>query len=397
MNNWLRLIFGSHLTLRHFAWLTIAASLALSVIGIYCIDVATVAEPAPGLSGPAMRQAVYLVVGIAGAFFVALPDYRIIRVFAWPALWVVLALLVFLLIPFVPTWLVRPYNGARSWINFGFMDFQPAEVAKIAYVLVMADYLRFRRNHRTFLGLLPPALITFIPVGLITLQPDLGSASLFIPALGAMLVAAGAKLKHLVIIVLLAALAGPAAYPLLQDHQKERIVGLVNLIRGSSEGHDTINYQSITAMTLAGAGEVTGLPDPLSRAVVHYNYLPERENDMIVAVVLNRFGLIGGLSLLALYGLWFLGAFATAAISREPFARLVIVGLIAIIAAQMFINLGMALGFLPIIGITLPYVSHGGSSMLTVWLITGLILNIAMRPDQRLLRPAFEFRDEEEI
>lgn len=396
MSSWLRLIFGSHLTLRHFAWLTIAASLALSVLGIYCIDVATAVEPAQGLSGPATRQAVYLVVGIAGAIFVAMPDYRIIRVFAWPALWVVLALLVFLLIPFVPTWLVRPYNGARSWINFGFMDFQPAEVAKIAYVLVMADYLRFRRNHRTFLGLLPPALITFIPVGLITLQPDLGSASLFIPALGAMLVAAGAKLKHLVIIVLLAALAGPAAYPLLQDHQKERIVGLVHLIRGSSEGHDTINYQSITAMTLAGAGEVTGLNDPLSRAVIHYNYLPERENDMILAVILNRFGLVGGLSLLALYGVWFLGAFATAAISREPFARLVVVGLIAIIAAQMFINMGMALGFLPIIGITLPYVSHGGSSLLTVWLITGLILNIAMRPDQRLLRPAFEFRDEEE-
>src|SRR5690606_9849496 len=105
------------------------------------------------------------------------------------------------------------------------------------------------------------------------------------------------------------------------------------------------NYQSLTAMTLAGAGQVDGLNDPMSRAVVHYNRLPERHNDMIVAVVLNRFGLLGGLSLLALYGLWFLGAFATAAISREPFARLVVVGLIAIIAAQMFINLGMALGF----------------------------------------------------
>src|SRR5690606_16347422 len=263
MRDWLRLIFGSHLTLRHFAWLTVAASLALSVIGIYSIDVATSVEAGPGLSGQAMRQAIYLVVAIAAAAFVALPDYRIIRVFAWPAMWLVLALLIFMLIPFVPTWLVRPYNGARSWINFGFMDFQPAEIAKIAYVLVMADYLRFRRNHRTFLGLLPPALITFIPVGLITLQPDLGSASLFIPALG-----------------------GPAADPLLKDHQKERIVGLANLIRGSREGHDTINYQSLTAMTLVGAGQVDGMNDPMSRAVVHYNRLPERHNDMILAVVI---------------------------------------------------------------------------------------------------------------
>jgi cell division protein FtsW (lipid II flippase) len=301
---------------------------------------------------------------------------------------------VVLLVPFVPASIVTPRNGARAWINLGPVDFQPGEVAKIAFVLVLADYFRYRKNHRTFLGLIPPALITLIPVGLITLQPDLGTALLFIPCLFAMLVAAGAKLKHLAVIVLVGILAGPMAYPMLKPHQKQRIVGLINMVQGSPEGADDINYQSLTAVRLAGAGEINGMPDAKSRAVVHFNHLPERHNDMIFAVIVNRFGLIGGLGVLGLYAVWFLGALLTAALCKDPFGRLVVIGVTVIIAAQMFINVGMNLGLLPIIGLTLPFVSYGGSSILTVWIMTGLVLSVAMRPPARLSRPTFEFGDE---
>lgn len=394
----LHALLGGDVTLRHAGWLCALAALTLSALGIYIIDLGVT----PGITGIEVardeqilpyKQIFFLSVGAIAAAIVALPHSRYVRLIAWPAMFVVLGLLVFLLIPGVPRWLVAPRNGARAWINVGPLDFQPGEVAKIAVVLVLADYFRYRNNHRTFLGLVPPALITLVPVALITLEPDLGTALLFVPCLFAMLIAAGARLKHLVAIILIGILAGPLAYPLLKPHQQQRIVGLINMIQGSPEGADDINYQSLTAVRLAGAGGLTGLPEAKSRAIVHFNRLPERHNDMIFAVIVNRFGFLGGIGVMALYLLWMTGAMITAARCKDPFGRLIVVGFTTIIAAQMFINIGMNLGLLPIIGLTLPFVSYGGSSMLTVWLMTGLVFGIAMRPPSRLARPSFEFDD----
>jgi cell division protein FtsW (lipid II flippase) len=271
------------------------------------------------------------------------------------------------------------------------VDLQPAELAKIAYVLVMADYLRFRENHRTILGLIPPALITFVPVALITLQPDLGTALLFAPVVFAMLIAAGARLKHLSIVVLVAMLAAPAAFPLLKPHQKARIVGLIHMVQDPLAGADDINYQSTTAQRLAGAGGLHGVSDVHSRALVRFNKLPERHNDMIFAVIMNRFGLMGGVLVLVLYVVWFTGAYLTAAMCQDAFGRLLVVGFSGFILAQTFINIAMTIGMLPIIGLTLPFVSYGGSSMLTVWVMTGLVFGVGIRRSKRFARPSFEF------
>lgn len=397
-----RILIGSDLTFLNGAWLCVLAGLGLSLIGLYAIDLGThwTAGP-PGesaapltLGGIVARQAIFFAVGLVAACSVALPHYRFVRLFTWPLMLLTIGLLIFLLLPFVPASLVTPRNGARAWIDLGPVDFQPAELAKIAYVLVVADYLRFRQNHRTLTGLIPPALITFVPVALITLQPDLGTALLFVPAIFAMLIAAGARLKHLSIVVLIALMAAPAAFPLLKPHQKARIVGLIKSIQDPQHGADDINYQGDTAKRLAGAGGVDGLSDAKARALIRFNRLPERHNDMILAVILNRFGLAGGLLVLILYVIWFTGAYLTAAASPDPFGRLIVVGFAAIMAAQTVINLGMTLGILPIIGLTLPFVSYGGSSMLTVWLMTGLMLGVGLRRRQRFARPAFEFDDQ---
>ncbi len=386
------------MTFRHAAWLCVLAAAALSILGIYIIDLG-VSPNIPGVETPpadallVTKQTLFLFVGLFAAAMASLPHYRHIRLLAWPAMLVVIALLVFLLLPGVPSSIVTPRNGARAWINLGPLDFQPGEVAKIAVVLVLADFFRYRSNHRTLTGLLPPTLITFVPVGLITLEPDLGTALLFVPCLFAMLVCAGARSKHLGAIVLIATLAGPLAYPVLKPHQQQRIVGLINMIQGNPEGADDINYQSLTAVRLAGAGGLSGLSDEKSRAVVHFNRLPERHNDMIFAVIVNRFGLLGGLGVMGLYALWMLGALLTAARCKDPFGRLIVVGFTVIIASQMYINIGMNLALLPIIGLTLPFVSYGGSSMLTVWLMTGLIFGVGLRPPARLSRPSFEFDD----
>lgn len=376
-----------NLSIVHWGWVTLLTSLALSLIGLYAIDIAEAATLERSPSGTTIRQAIFLGVGMSAAAFIAVPHFRLLRFVAWPAYIACIGLLVFLLVPIVPESIVTPRNGARGWINMGFADFQPAEVTKIAFALTVAGFLRYRREHTRLRGLVAPGLIAALPVGLITIQPDLGSASLFVPSLFAMLLAAGARLRHLVLIVLIATAAAPASWPLLRPHQKVRIVGILQQIRGSDEGAQDINFQSFTAQRLVGAGRLSGNPDTSSRALVRYNRLPEAHNDMIFAVICLRFGLLGGALVLLLYFIWVCSALATAWSCREPFGRVLIVGLTAFVGTQALINIGMTVGLVPIIGVTLPFVSYGGSSMLTSWLMTGLVMNVGFRrPDSSMIR-----------
>lgn len=376
-----------NLSIVHWGWVTLLASLALSIIGLYAIDIAEASTIERSPSGTTIRQAIFLGVGVGAALFWTVPHFRLLRFIAWPAYIACVGLLIFLLVPFVPESIVTPRNGARGWINMGVTDFQPAEVTKIAFTLTIAGFLRYRREHTRLRGLVAPGLIAAVPVGLITLQPDLGSASLFVPSLFAMLLAGGARLRHLVLIVLIATAAAPASWPLLRPHQKTRIVAIMQQIRGSDEGAQDINFQSFTAQRLVGAGRLTGNSDASSRALVRYNGLPEAHNDMVFAVICLRFGLLGGLAVLLLYLIWAASALMTAWYCREPFGRVLIVGLTAFIATQALINIGMTVGLVPIIGITLPFVSYGGSSMLTSWLMTGLVMNVGFRrPDSTMVR-----------
>lgn len=384
----------SVLRVANAGWLTLISAGLLTLIGVLAIDIADGrAGAARLLDGESLKQAIFALIGLSGAMVVALPHYRLVGIVAAPAMALSVVLLVFLLVPGVPSSIVTPRNGTRGWINLGFVDFQPSEVTKIAYVLLVARYLRFRREHRTFRGLIPLGVLTAIPVGLIMLQPDLGTASLFAPSLFAMLLAAGARLRHLTIIVVAAMLAGPAMYPFLRPHQKTRIVGLIRQMQGDRTTASDINYQAYTAQTLAGAGGLAGVGDDRARLLIDLNPLPESHNDMVIAVVSLRWGFLGALGVVGLTGVWVLGALVTAAQCKEPFGRLVCVGLAAFVAAQTAINVGMNIGLLPIVGITLPLVSYGGSSLLTVWLMTGLVFNVALHRPRPPYRPSFEWDD----
>ncbi len=373
------------------AWGCLLAALALSLLGVYAIDLAERADPADPISHAATKQLFFIALGAGACLSLAVIHYRFAAYIATPAMLLTIALLVFLLLPFVPTSIVSRRNGARAWIDLGVFLVQPAELAKIAVVLAVARFLRYRSQHRRLLGLVPPALITAVPVALIILQPDLGSASLFIPALFAMLLAAGARIRHLALIVAVALIIGPATYPVLRPHQQERIVALIRQIEGDRTTARDINFQSFTAQDIAAAGGVTGSPDPRTRSLVHYNRLPEAHNDMIFAVITNRFGLAGALATLALILTWVLCALATSAMTRDPFARLICVGLAAFIATQALVNIAMNIGLMPIIGITLPFVSYGGSSIIASWLMTSLVLAVGTHRALPPYRNSFEF------
>lgn len=390
-----RNMLGINSTVRHAAWLCVLAGLCLTLVGVYAIDLGAHDPPTGPLpitiEGVAFKQLIFLGAGLFAAACMAIPHYRWVRMLAWPAMIGVIGLLVFLLIPFVPASIVRPRNGARAWIDFGAFDLQPAELCKIAFVVVAAQTLRFRENQRTFVGLILYGVLAGVPMGLILLQPDMGTVLLFVPVLFAMLFISGARWKHLSIVVLCAMLAAPAAYPLLKPHQKKRIEGLVLMMKDPRRGANDINYQMMTAKTLAGSGQVFGQNDDRARSLIKFNRLPERHNDMIFPIIVSRFGLVGAIGIGILYAIWFVGAYFTAAFSKDPFARLLVVGFMTFMAAQTFVNVGMTIGILPVIGVSLPFVSYGGSSMLSSWMMTGLIVNVAMRRQSSLARPSFEF------
>ena len=331
--------------------------------------------------------------GIAAA--VAVPNYRRVGPYAIVLYAAMLCLLVFLLIPFVPSSIVRARGGARAWIDLGPLDLQPSELMKVAYILLLAWYLRYKKNHRTLKGLLWPAAITAVPMGLIMLQPDLGTAVLFIPALFFVLIAAGAKLKHLSLAVLIAMLGAPAVYPVLKPHQQQRIVGLLLQVRGDAREDMDINMQPVTSKRLTGAGGLFGRSETETRALHHFNALPERHNDMVFAPVVTRFGFVGGIAVIGLCVAWCVGALLTAGVCGSPFGRLACVGAVGFFFAQTVINIGMSMGMVPIIGITLPFVSHGGSSMIAQWLMSGLVLSAALHRGGYEMGQRLNFEDAE--
>ena len=370
--------------MRSVGWLCVVAAGLLSILG--AVAIGTVPP-----SNLAYTHLAHLVIGLAAAVVVVIPHYRLTQKLSYPLLGVVVLMLIFVLIPWVPESIVRPRNGARRWINVVVTDFQPSELAKIAWVLALASYLRYRENYRRVLGLLLPLAITFIPMALILIEPDLGTALLFLPTLFAMLVAAGAKLRHLAAVIVTGLALALPMYTLLQPHQKDRINAMIAQAVGDDQYINDIGFQGDRAMTLVGAGQWTGVGRKHAAALVTFNALPEDHNDMIFAVVTCRWGVLGAAAVWGVFLVLCGSGLLIAAQCKDPFGRLVCVGLVAIFFSQMAINTGMTIGIMPITGMTLPFVSAGGSSLVSAWIMVGLLVNIAMRRQRYLAREAFDF------
>ncbi|MEM8737348.1 MAG: FtsW/RodA/SpoVE family cell cycle protein [Planctomycetota bacterium] len=382
-----------------FGWLTLAAAGGLVLLGITAIQ--TIAP------GEAATQKRNLAIALLGMLAMLLPHPRLIGALAYPMFGLALALLIFVLLPFVPESIVKPINGARSWINLRVMNFQPSEMAKLTFVLALAWYLRYRDSHRSLLGLLGPFFIMLVPVGLIIVEPDLGQSLAFGPTLLVMLIAAGAKLRHLFSIVglgvlvvainvglVLASPFGEAQTnlaPWLQTHQQRRITSMIKLASGDTSEVQTDAYQQHKAMTLSGAGGLHGFGAERTATLFRFYDLPEAHNDMIYAVIINRWGMLGGLAVMGLYLTLIGSMLAVAATTKDPVGRLACVGFAAIFLSQAVINIGMTIGVLPITGITLPLVSYGGSSLLFSFMMVGLVLNFASRRPTYMTRESFEF------
>ena len=307
-------------------------------------------------------------------FLVTTVPWRRLRNIGPVLLVVCLGLLVLVL--FMP-----PINGAHRWIPLGLMDFQPSEPARLALIMALASWLMYRENQSTIRGLVPPFVITLLPLLLILREPDLGTAMLFLPILYAMLFAAGARTMHLVV----AALIGVALLPLLwqqmTSEQRSRIIMLFNQVDGGTApaGDGFHLHQSKQVLALGGIRGSTWNDEPIIDDATAWR-LPAARTDFILSIIGERYGLAGVSFVLLLYALLVWRGLSAAVKTKDPWARLVAVGIVTMIGVQAVINSSMTVGLMPITGMTLPFCSYGGSSLLSFSVAVGLLMNIAMRP-----------------
>ena len=171
-------------------------------------------------------------------------------------------------------------------------------------------------------------------------------------------------------------------------------MALVAQVQGDNRYENDIGYQGARSMTLEGAGGLKGHDADHASMLLRYNHLPERHNDMIFTVICTRWGVFGALATWGAYLSFMLGGFLVALRSTDPFGRLVAVGISVMLMTQMLINSGMSLGIFPITGMTLPFVSYGGSSLVVNWIMVGLLLGISCRPPRMMWRESFHFQSE---
>jgi rod shape determining protein RodA len=308
-------------------------------------------------------------IGLVALLVVASVDYRSLVRIA-PAFYVVGVSL--LVVVFV---LGRTVSGARRWIHLGPITFQPSELFKLIFVLTLTWALASRPGEPLVRGTVMGTLALLgVPFLLVVRQPDLGTALVLIPVVAAVLVGVGVRLRVLGAF----ALAGLAALPLgwfaLKPYQQDRLLVYLDPFR------DPLGtaYNVIQAKIAIGSGQLLG--KGVSGATQsRLAFLPERHTDFIFAVFAEMWGFIGCLVLIVAYGLLVLRGFEIAASTRDPRGRVLALGVTVVLAAQILINLGMVTGLLPVVGIPLPLMSYGGSSMVASLMGLGLLLSIRMR------------------
>ncbi|MGB2806190.1 MAG: FtsW/RodA/SpoVE family cell cycle protein [Sedimentisphaerales bacterium] len=387
----------------------VAATLALIAIGIASIySVGHPAEPSPASQAGDLsifwkKQAVFAVIGIATFIIVNSVNYRRFGAISYWFFAGILALLAILLVskyvfelPFAPM-----TKGTYRWIKFKVAGrtlpaIQPSEICKLAYILALAWYLRYRSNYRNFTALVGPFALTLLPMVLILLEPDLGTVMLMMPVLFTMLFVAGAKIKHLLIVVLMAILISPLLWSRMEHYQRARVSSVLlqsGWIRQKAEQHPTLGkilvgtkfseklwksdlgYQLIRSKYAVASGGAKGYGFRRG-PFVKYDFLDARHNDFIFAIIAQQWGFWGCLALLGLYVVIIGCGLEIAVHNTDPFGRLLAVGIVAMFVVEVIVNVSMTIGLMPITGLTLPFVSYGGSSLLVSMAAVGLLNNV---------------------
>ncbi|HET9551413.1 MAG TPA: rod shape-determining protein RodA [Anaeromyxobacteraceae bacterium] len=355
-------------TFAHFPW-----PLALIVLSICALGIWNLASASRSAHAPVwIAQAWWMGGGVLVALVVLAFDHRRFQRISWVFYGVVIVLL---LLVFVKG---RTVMGARRWIGVGPVNIQPSELAKLAVLMALSSWFHWdserRKEPMGLLGIAVPLAITFLPAVLILKQPDLGTA-LIVVAIGCtMLLFARVRWRTLAVLGGVALGGALLAYPNLKPYQKKRVETFLNP-EGDALG---AGYHAMQSKIAVGSGQ--GLGKGWAQGTQSYlSFLPEQHTDFIFSVWAEEHGFAGCLLLLLLYFGLIAVAVDIAGNARDRFGHFLAVGVTAMLFWQTVINIGMVTGVLPVVGVTLPLMSYGGSSVIAIFVGIGLLANVGMR------------------
>lgn len=352
---------------RHFdLWLT-AAVLLLTAYGILAIRSAVTGAPA--FEDFPQRQVIFALIGLAVMVAIAAIDYRILT----SSHWYIYGLIV---VSLISVYLVGVINNAsRRWFDLGLVQLQPSEFGRIFLAITFAQFLATRQHLMgRFSNTLLSVLYVGIPVALIFIQPDLGMSILFIAVWFVLIWLAGLRLSHFAVLATVGLIGIILLFPALADYQRERIIAFIN---PEALPEQTFNIEqaliSIGSGGWFGKGYLQGTQSQLG-------FLRVQHTDFIFSVITEELGLIfGSLIVLGLMGFILLRILRVAAISPDPAGRFIAAGVATVLFFQTIVSVGMNLRLLPVTGLTLPFVSYGGSSLITLYLGIGVVQSVRMR------------------
>lgn len=348
--------------LREIHWPLVASAAGLVLVGTLFIYSASVHD----YGRYATKQLFWIPFGFFVLFLIPFIGYRTFLGMSYLLYWIAVGLLVWVLAA------GEQRLGASRWISLGPLDLQPSEFAKIATILALAHFLGSRHSwERSGRMILTAIALGLLPLLLIVKQPDLGSAILFLPMLFVLLYLWGIRYRLLVLAGALGAVALPFFWGFLKSYQQKRILVFLN------PNLDPLGagYTAMQSRIAVGSGGLFG-KGYLAGTQSQLQFVPEHHTDFIFCVIGEEWGFAGALILLVLYGFLFRAAFQVLGHTTDFKARLLIGGILAVLFSQVFINIGMSFGVMPITGITLPLVSYGGSSFVATAFALGLILSI---------------------
>ncbi len=360
--------------IRRLDWRLVLVLIGVAGVGTAALYSAGGMKPEPW----AIKHATRFAIGAAVMLTVALVDLRVWMRLAYPAYVVSVLLLVAVDV------IGKGAMGAQRWLDIGPVQIQPSELMKIAAILALSRYFHglSREQVGRIVYVVPPVLAILVPVALVMVQPDLGTALVLLSTGAAMMFVAGVKLWKFLLAGTLGAASLPVAWKLMHEYQRNR----VRIFLDPDLDPLGAGYHILQSKIAIGSGGMLGKGFGMGTQST-LNFLPEKQTDFIFTMWTEETGLRGALILLALYVAIIIYAYIVAVRTRSHFGRLLAMGIGITVFLYVFINIGMVMGLLPVVGVPLPLVSYGGTAMLTVLFACGLLLGINVHRDQVIPRP----------
>lgn len=355
----------------HVNWGLLACTAILFLVGVGNLYSASGTRFEEGLvvSDFYRRQLVWGGGGLLLMLLALCVDYRKLRNLAWA--FYILSVALLLLVPVIG----KTVYGAKRWLSLGFMSFQPSEMAKLAVLILSARLLSNVGEPLGWKEFIKVALVGLVPAAIIVLQPDLGTTILILLILGGIILFHGVRGYVLKTCLLVA----PCLFLFMwfvgmRDYQRQRILSFLN----PDNDPRGAGYHILQSRIAIGSGEIWGKGFG-EGTQSQLRFLPERHSDFAAAVFGEEWGFVGCVALVILFCMFLLAIFSTAAQSRDRFGSMLAAGVFFYFFWQIFINLGMVIGLMPVVGVPLPFISYGGSATLVNFTLLGIVLNVSMR------------------